>query len=201
MMGLFLRLAMALRRRYVSWKYDDFTIAEHYRSIGMSVGEHCRLISVEIGPEPYLIRIGNHVTVAGGAALLTHDGGAWIFTDEIPSLQKFGMIDIRDNCFIGTRAIILPGVSIGPNSVVAAGAVVSKDVPPNTVVGGCPAKIICSTEEYKRKLTAIWAAQEPPGYLNALKNGRRHDPATIFKHKALDSGKLRDHLLKLLRRS
>ncbi len=49
---------------------------------------------------------------------------------------------IRKNAWIGAGAIILPGVTVGENSVVAAGAVVRKDVPPNTVVGGVPAKIL-----------------------------------------------------------
>jgi acetyltransferase-like isoleucine patch superfamily enzyme len=49
---------------------------------------------------------------------------------------------IKRNAWIGTAATILPGVTIGENAIVAAGAVVSKDVPANTVVGGVPAKII-----------------------------------------------------------
>lgn len=51
-------------------------------------------------------------------------------------------VKIGDGVWIGARAIILPGVKIGSNSIVASGAVVSKDVPPNTIVGGVPAKII-----------------------------------------------------------
>ena len=53
-----------------------------------------------------------------------------------------GPIHIKKNAWIGANATILPGVTIGENAVVAAGAVVSKDVPDNTVVGGIPAKII-----------------------------------------------------------
>ena len=51
---------------------------------------------------------------------------------------------IRRNAWIGAAATILPGVTIGENSVVAAGAVVNADVPPNTIVGGVPAKFIKS---------------------------------------------------------
>jgi acetyltransferase-like isoleucine patch superfamily enzyme len=51
-------------------------------------------------------------------------------------------IVIKKNAWIGAAATILPGVTVGENSIVAAGAVVSRDVPPNTVVGGIPAKII-----------------------------------------------------------
>lgn len=53
-----------------------------------------------------------------------------------------GAVLIRQNAWIGAGATILPGVTIGENSVVAAGAVVSSDVPPNTVVGGVPAKVL-----------------------------------------------------------
>ena len=54
----------------------------------------------------------------------------------------FGEVIIEDYVFIGPRAIILPGVEIGKGAVVAAGAVVTKDVPPFAIVGGIPAKII-----------------------------------------------------------
>ena len=53
-----------------------------------------------------------------------------------------GRIHIKRNAWIGANVTILPGVTVGENSVVAAGAVVSKDIPDNVVVGGVPAKII-----------------------------------------------------------
>ena len=55
-----------------------------------------------------------------------------------------------------SNSIILPNVTIGPNSVVGAGAVVSKDVPPNTVVAGVPARAICTMDEYKKKCVKKW---------------------------------------------
>jgi tetrahydrodipicolinate N-succinyltransferase len=68
------------------------------------------------------------------------------------SLDAVGKIDIRDNVFIGYNAVILPNVTIGPNAIVAAGSIVTKDVPPGTIVGGNPAKVIGSVEEYVAKL-------------------------------------------------
>lgn len=53
-----------------------------------------------------------------------------------------GHIHIKKNAWIGAAATILPGITVGENAVVAAGAVVSKDVPANTIIGGVPAKII-----------------------------------------------------------
>lgn len=61
------------------------------------------------------------------------------------------VIDIKDNVFIGTGSIILPGVTIGSNVIVAAGAVVSSDVPDGKVVGGVPAKEIGKFDELAKK--------------------------------------------------
>ncbi|MES2583327.1 MAG: acyltransferase [Pseudomonadota bacterium] len=67
-------------------------------------------------------------------------------------LDSVGKIDIKDNCFVGHGAIVMPGVTIGPNSIVAAGALITKDVQPGMVVGGVPAKVICTTEELVMRL-------------------------------------------------
>ena len=62
-----------------------------------------------------------------------------------------GCIEIMDNVFIGSGTIILPNVKIGPNVIIAAGSVITKDIPENTVVAGIPAKQIGTFEEYKEK--------------------------------------------------
>ena len=91
---------------------------------------------------PPLSRIGNNVFV-GPSVSLTNDPFP-------PSGKLIGVI-INDNAIIGSRAVIKAGVTIGENSVVAMGAVVTKDVPPDTVVGGVPAKVMYSKEEYNKK--------------------------------------------------
>jgi acetyltransferase-like isoleucine patch superfamily enzyme len=87
------------------------------------------------------IIIEDNVLIAPKVSLLSE--GHPISTNERGSLVP-GQIHIKKNAWIGAGATILPGVTIGENAVVAAGAVVAKDVPGNTIVGGVPAKIIKS---------------------------------------------------------
>ncbi|MEO5689851.1 MAG: acyltransferase [Burkholderiaceae bacterium] len=102
--------------------------------------------------DPYLVRIGNNCALSA-CTLLGHDAVVHIVNREQGlKLDSVGFIDIRDNSFIGHGAIIMPNVRIGPNSVVAAGSVVTKDVPPNTIVGGAPAKPIGSYDDMVERL-------------------------------------------------
>jgi acetyltransferase-like isoleucine patch superfamily enzyme len=104
--------------------------------------------------DPGLVRIGNNVTLSD-CTLLGHDGVIRILNTRFnKKLDSVGPIDIRDNCFIGHGAIVMPRVTIGPDSIVAAGAVVTKDVPPGVVVGGNPARVICTTEELVTRMEA-----------------------------------------------
>jgi len=91
---------------------------------------------------PPLSRIGKNVFI-GPAAALTND--------PYPTSKKLIGITIEDDVIIGSRAVIKAGITIGRNSVIAMGAVVTKDVPPNTVVVGVPAKIKYTRQEYDVK--------------------------------------------------
>ena len=104
--------------------------------------------------DPALVRVGNNVTLSD-CTLLGHDGVIHILNTRFnKKLDSVGAIDIRDNFFIGYGSIVMPRVTIGPDSIVAAGAVVTKDVPPGVVVGGNPARILCTTEELVQKMEA-----------------------------------------------
>lgn len=186
-------------KMYVLSRYDDFTIAELFRKQGARIGANTRISIRSLGTEPYLITIGDHCSISAGVALLTHDGGGWVFTREMPDMQKFGKIEIKENCYIGVNCIILPNVTVGPNSIVGAGSVVTRDVPPNTVVAGVPARPIRSIDSYREKLLNIWAGQRPAGYMADLENDHSYAPSYIHEKKLRPENKtkLKRHLLEL----
>lgn len=163
-----LKLFKSLLRRYVlrTWNLksayvrfcnpDSLEFATFLKLHGglYSVG---RDVAINVGvniTDPGYVRIGNNCSLSA-CTLLGHDGVVRVLNNAYgKKLDSVGKIDIRDNSFVGHGAIVMPGVTIGPNSIVAAGALITKDVPPGIVVGGVPAKVICSTEELVARLEA-----------------------------------------------
>jgi acetyltransferase-like isoleucine patch superfamily enzyme/O-antigen/teichoic acid export membrane protein len=137
--------------RYVVFKGNKVAYLRH---LGVRIGKDCDILtSVQhFGTEPWLIELGRRVTITEGVNFLTHDGSNRVFRHLVPESSRwgnrFGPIKVGDNCFIGVNAIIMPGVTIGPNSIVGAGSVVNRDVLPGTVVAGVPAREICTLDEY-----------------------------------------------------
>lgn len=128
---------------------------KYAKKIGVTIGKGCEIYSqVSWGSEPYLITIGDNVRLTSEVIFVTHDGGIWTLRKMglLENADLFGPINIGNNVHIGFNSIIMPGVSIGNNCVIGCGAVVTKNIPDNSVVGGVPAKIIKSTDEYYNKL-------------------------------------------------
>lgn len=145
MNGIFSIIIHLIRRRN-PLKYAKF--------LGVTIGEGSRLVdNPSWGSEPYLITIGNHVLISSGVSFNTHDGATWLFRESgiFAGTVKYGKIKVGNNCFIGTRSIILPNVVIGDNSIIAAGSVVASNVPDGEVWGGVPARFIKKTEDYARQ--------------------------------------------------
>ena len=134
---------------YFYWRY--FKTPEDYaRHIGVSIGKDCFINNWEWGGEPYLVSVGSHVQITRGVSIHTHGGGNSL-RREHPDFDFFGKVSIGDWAYIGAYSRIMPGVTIGEGALVAAGSIVTKSVPPHCVVGGNPAKFICSTQEFYEK--------------------------------------------------
>ena len=131
---------------------DGYERAILYKKhLGVDMGDNVRITGkINFGSEPYLISIGNNVTLTQNIQLITHDGGVAVFRDEYPGLNVYGRIRIGDNVFIGANTTILPGVEIGDNVVIGACSVVTKNIPNNSVAVGVPCKILKSLYEYKK---------------------------------------------------
>lgn len=93
---------------------------------------------------PYLVRIGDNCSISNHVRLLAHDATIFKFTN---GHTRLGKVELKDNCFIGERSIILPGVTVGPNVLVAAGSVVNRDIPPNSCVAGIPARVYAKFDD------------------------------------------------------
>ena len=131
---------------YRLFSLGNYSVIESFACINNAVGDviigdHTRigLHNTIIGP----VDIGNHVNLAQGITVtaLNHN-----FSDTIKRIDEQGVstnpVTIEDDVWVGANAVILPGVTIGEHCVVAAGAVVTKDVPPHSLVAGVPAKVI-----------------------------------------------------------
>lgn len=153
-------------------------INAHMRNLGLQMGEDCAIEgSVTFGSEPYLISLGNHVRVNPGVKFITHDGGVWVLRGMKPEYQNidlFGKITVGDNVHIGTDATIMPGVNIGSNCIIGCGAIVTRDIPDNSVAVGVPARVIESIEEYEKKnkdrfvYTKSMTSEEKRNYLKDI---------------------------------
>jgi len=142
---------------------DEYHRPELFRREGAEIGRGCRLLITTLGSEPYLVSIGDETLVSSGVKLLTHDAGTWVFRHEHPEAGRFGRIIVGSRVFIGADAIILPGVTIGDRSIVGAGAVVTRDVPPGVVVAGVPARQVTSLADYEaRTLKEFPSLDVPP---------------------------------------
>ncbi len=130
------------------------------RFLGVSIGEGCRIYIRHFGSEPFLVNIGDRVTITSGVRVLTHNGSTWLIRDEKGRRFDYKKTVIGNDVFIGTNSIIMPGVVIEDNVIVAAGSVVTKSIPKGKIVGGNPAKIIGDFEDYKAKALKMYISED-----------------------------------------
>lgn len=144
MLRAILRLVSGARRRLGTRRLERRWA--HLRALGMHIGDDVFLpasTAIDVS-HCFLISIGDHCGFGEGCFLLAHDAQM----DEYLDAARIGRIVIHDSCHIGARTVILPGVEIGPRTLVGAGSVVTKSLPPDSVCAGNPARVICSLDEY-----------------------------------------------------
>lgn len=137
-----------LKRIIDLWRYLIYSPNKYAKYIGVNIGVDNFIPDKKCwSSEPYLITIGNHCQITSGVRLFTHGGGN-VARDKYPDFDVFGKIVIGDWVYIGSGSLIMPGVTIGDNVLVAAGSVVTRSVPPRTIVAGNPARVVGTVDDY-----------------------------------------------------
>lgn len=116
------------------------------KSKGCQLGSNVRLNCTidTFGSEPYLVKIGNDCLISSDVRFITHDGAIKVLNSLHKferSMDKMGGVHVGNNVYIGMGAYIMPGVTIGDNSIIGARCVVTKNVPENS-------KVKCTVNEY-----------------------------------------------------
>lgn len=119
-----------------------------------SMGENIHFEPRKLPADPKLIKLHNNICVATDVKFLNHDIVHMVLNNidkDVRYKSHLGCIEIMDNVFIGANSIIMANVKIGPNAIIGAGSVVTKDVPPDSVVAGVPARVIGKFSDFMKK--------------------------------------------------
>lgn len=135
---------MDIRRRLRNLVFGD-PLKKHIKR-GLKVGNNFSMLEEVIldFSHTFHIEIGDDVTMAPRVHVLAHDAS----TKKSLGYTRIGKITIGNRVFIGSSAIILPGVVIGDDVIIGAGSVVTSNIPSGHLVAGNPAKVICKTADY-----------------------------------------------------
>lgn len=126
---------------------------------------------------PNAVEVGENLISAVGSWILSHDSSLINHIDKVAVRKTI----VGNNVFIGLNAIIMPGVNVGDGAIIGAGSVVTKDVKSYTVVGGNPAKFICTVEDYIKRV------QEKAILIDPVGSDINHDTLTLFRQRWLDT--------------
>lgn len=139
-----------IKNRLKAFLMNFYSKEKQARLSGVEIGSKSFINSKFWSNEAYLIKIGNNCAITNGVKIFTH-GGSRVARLKYPKFDCFGKVVLGDNVYVGTNALIMPGVTIGSNVLIAAGSVVTNSVPSNVVIGGNPARIVCTLDQYIEK--------------------------------------------------
>lgn len=150
------KLKKTIRKLLYGYKAESETYIEYLRKIGVSVGHGVKIFmprdTVIDVQNPYMLSIGNHVSMTGPITIMTHDYSWCVFKNiDGRILGNQRPVFIGNNVFIGWGTTILAGSIIEDNVIIGAGSVVTSKCEKNSVYAGNPAKRIMSIEEYRTK--------------------------------------------------
>lgn len=161
-MGVFEKFGGAINLLHNKWfrlklkKANPKERAELMRDKFYYLGKNVELYTINFGTEPYLISIHDNVICAHDVDFVNHDVSVFNAAQYLGlrrgDIDKVGSIELFENCFVGARTILMPNSSVGKNSIVAAGSIVTKHIPDNEVWGGVSAKFIMKVEDYFAKI-------------------------------------------------
>lgn len=161
---------MRLRRRLKDFLFrvlgaPNYLSSEAYQSYarkqGCAIGKGTTFYGekkLDLTSAP-LIEIGEDCLITDGVRILVHTHDRPVLArcfdaDSTPDYSKRAPVTVGDNVFIGEQTIVLPGITIGDDSIIGAGSVVASDIPSESVAAGCPCEVVCSIEEYRSRRVA-----------------------------------------------
>lgn len=171
---------LKLKLKLLPAAFTSKDMNEYLRLQGVKIGKNCRFyrpssMNIDI-TRPIMLEIGNYAKITSGVVILAHDYSRSVLRrayGEIVGEARTTIIG--DNVFIGMNSVILNGSHIGDNVIIGAGSIVSGEIPSNTVIGGNPAKVIMTLDEYysRRKVKCIDEAKD---YIRRFREIKGRDP-------------------------
>lgn len=148
---------------------------------GVTIGENvyfknCKKMDIDLS-NPMLIEIGDNVFFNRDFTLLTHDAVSWIFRikykDFVPN--SIGKVKIGNNVHFARNVTVLRGVTIGDNVFIGHSSLVTKDIPPNCIAAGSPAKVVCTLDDYYKRSKAR-CVDELKEYCDIIREKKKREP-------------------------
>lgn len=146
-------------RHWIGFEYYRFSEKSYERFLrkkGVKLGKntywgYIKTINIDTS-RPSLVEIGDNVRIDTGMTILTHDYPTWVFKHVYNDfINSSGKVKIGNNVYFAQYCTVLKGVTIGDNCIIGFGSIITKDIPPNSVAVGRPAKVISTLEEYYKK--------------------------------------------------